>query len=57
MREYLRKAGLDLSGATQGDGAGGAAHFTPDFMVSYLAFMAKQPSFADFSRALPKRVA
>ena len=53
MREYLQKAGLDLSGATQGDGAGGAAHFTPDFMVSYLAFMAKQPSFADFSRALP----
>ena len=52
---FLEKAGLDLTGASQGDGAGGAlsAFFTPDFMVHYLAFMAKQPDFAVFERALP----
>jgi PBP4 family serine-type D-alanyl-D-alanine carboxypeptidase len=52
---FLEKAGLDLTGASQGDGAGGAlsAFFTPDFMVHYLAFMAKQPHFDDFERALP----
>ncbi len=54
-RAFLEKAGLDLTGASQGDGAGGAlsAFFTPDFMVHYLAFMAKQPDFASFERALP----
>ncbi|HVB37911.1 MAG TPA: D-alanyl-D-alanine carboxypeptidase/D-alanyl-D-alanine-endopeptidase [Vicinamibacterales bacterium] len=52
---FLAGAGLDLTGASQGDGAGGAlsAFFTPDFMVHYLAFMAKQPDFAVFERALP----
>jgi D-alanyl-D-alanine carboxypeptidase/D-alanyl-D-alanine-endopeptidase (penicillin-binding protein 4) len=52
-REFLTKAGLDLGGAVQSDGAGGAALFTPDFMVSFLAFMARQQSAADFERALP----
>lgn len=51
--DFLQKAGLDLNGATQGDGAGGAAHFTPDFMVHYLAYMAKQKSYQDFFNALP----
>ena len=51
--EFLAKAGLDLSGAVQSDGAGGAALFTPDFMVSYLSFMARQKSAADFQRGLP----
>ena len=51
--EFLAKAGLDLSGAVQSDGAGGAALFTPDFMVSYLSFMARQKSAADFRRGLP----
>jgi len=32
-RAFLERAGLDLSGASQSDGAGGSAHFTPDFMV------------------------
>jgi PBP4 family serine-type D-alanyl-D-alanine carboxypeptidase len=54
-REFLEKAGLDLSGAAQGDGAGGAqsAFFTPDFVVKYLAYMARQEDFAVFKRALP----
>jgi len=42
-----------VSGAVQSDGAGGAALFTPDFMVSYLTFMSKQKSAADFQHALP----
>jgi D-alanyl-D-alanine carboxypeptidase/D-alanyl-D-alanine-endopeptidase (penicillin-binding protein 4) len=53
--DMLRKAGLDLSGASQSDGAGGAAaaFYTPDFMVHYLAFMAGQPDFPIFKHALP----
>jgi D-alanyl-D-alanine carboxypeptidase/D-alanyl-D-alanine-endopeptidase (penicillin-binding protein 4) len=52
---FLERAGLDLSGASQSDGAGGsqAAFFTPDFMCHYLAFMAKQENFPLFERALP----
>ncbi len=51
----LTKAGLDLAGASQSDGAGGspAAFFSPDFIVHYLAFMATRPDFAAFERALP----
>jgi D-alanyl-D-alanine carboxypeptidase/D-alanyl-D-alanine-endopeptidase (penicillin-binding protein 4) len=54
-RSFLQKAGLDLSGASQADGAGGAgsAFFTPDFMVHYLSYMAKQKDAALFERALP----
>ncbi len=50
---FLENARLDLSGAAQGDGAGGDAFFTPDFMVHYLTFMSKQTNFAVFRRALP----
>ena len=42
-----------MSGASQSDGAGADAHFTPDFMVHYLAFMAKQPTARIFHDALP----
>jgi PBP4 family serine-type D-alanyl-D-alanine carboxypeptidase len=54
-RDFLTKAGLDLSGAGQADGAGGAASafFTPDFMVHYLAYMSKQKEFPYFKKALP----
>ncbi len=54
-RDFLTKAGLDLTGAAQGDGAGGAqsAFFTPDFVVHYLAFMATQPNYPLFLQALP----
>jgi len=54
---FLRKAGLDLSGAAQSDGAGGAAFYTPDFMVHYLAYMShmsnEEAIFPAFFRALP----
>jgi D-alanyl-D-alanine carboxypeptidase/D-alanyl-D-alanine-endopeptidase (penicillin-binding protein 4) len=52
-REFLAKAGLDLGSASQGDGAGAVAKFTPDFMVSYLAYMAKQKSYTAFFNGLP----
>jgi D-alanyl-D-alanine carboxypeptidase/D-alanyl-D-alanine-endopeptidase (penicillin-binding protein 4) len=53
--DFLQKAGLDLSGASQADGAGGAesAFFTPDFIVHYLAYMSRQSDFALFHKALP----
>ncbi len=54
-QEFLSKAGLDVSGASQADGAGGApgAFYTPDFMVHYLAFMAKQKDYEVFFNGLP----
>jgi PBP4 family serine-type D-alanyl-D-alanine carboxypeptidase len=52
-KDFLVKAGLDPLGAQQGDGAGGNAHFSPDFMVSFLTFMAKQKDFQVFHDALP----
>ena len=52
-REFLQKAGLDTLGAQQGDGAGGDAHFTPEFMVAYLTYMSKQKDYQDFYNALP----
>jgi len=54
-RQWLQQAGLDLSQASQGDGAGGseAAFLTPDFMVHYLAYMAHRPDFPVFFSALP----
>lgn len=54
-RAFLRKAGLDVSGAAQGDGAGGApaAGYTPDFIVHYLAYMARQKDYSLFFDALP----
>ncbi|MDE3180711.1 MAG: D-alanyl-D-alanine carboxypeptidase/D-alanyl-D-alanine-endopeptidase [Acidobacteriota bacterium] len=52
---FLEKAGLDLSGASQSDGAGGspAAFFTPDFMVHYLAFMYHHKVFPQLFAGLP----
>ncbi|HMD87131.1 MAG TPA: D-alanyl-D-alanine carboxypeptidase/D-alanyl-D-alanine-endopeptidase [Terriglobia bacterium] len=50
---FLEKAGLDLTGAAQSDGAGGNAYFTPDFMVHYLTYMSTRPNFPVFRRALP----
>ncbi len=52
-REWLQKEGLDTRGAQQGDGAGGDAHYTPEFMVAYLRMMSKRPDFAAFHAALP----
>ncbi|HET9401803.1 MAG TPA: D-alanyl-D-alanine carboxypeptidase/D-alanyl-D-alanine-endopeptidase [Candidatus Acidoferrales bacterium] len=54
-RDFLTKAGLDLTGASQSDGAGGAtaAFYTPDFMCHYLAYMSKRPDFKQFYAGLP----
>jgi dihydroorotase/N-acyl-D-amino-acid deacylase len=54
-KDFLTKAGLDLGGASQADGAGGAqsAFFTPDFMVHYLEYWSKRPDFRAFHDALP----
>ena len=52
-RDFLTAAGLDLSGAQQADGAGGDAHYSPAFMVRYLAAMAKRPDAALFLGSLP----
>ena len=52
-REFLKKGDLDLTAASQSDGAGGNAFFTPDFMVRYLKFMSAQKDFSDFRRGLP----
>jgi D-alanyl-D-alanine carboxypeptidase/D-alanyl-D-alanine-endopeptidase (penicillin-binding protein 4) len=52
-RAMLEKADLDLSAAMQSEGAGGAAMYTPDFMVRFLLHLTKQPFAADFKRALP----
>jgi len=52
-RTLLTNAGLDLAGASQQDGLGGFAFFTPDFMVHYLAWVSTQTWFPKFERALP----
>jgi len=51
--DFLTKAGLDLGGAAQSDGAGGNAYFSPDFMIHYLTYMSKQKNYEDFYRGLP----
>ena len=53
IKKFLSTTGADVSGASQSDGAGADAHFTPAFMVSYLAYLAKQPTAAVFHDALP----
>src|SRR6185437_1977546 len=54
-REFLLNAGLDITGVSQDDGAGVArsAYIAPDFMVHYLAYMARQKDFPLFYDALP----
>ena len=54
-REFLQSANLDLSGASQGDGAGGdwADLFSPDFMVHYLTYWSTRPDYQVLLRALP----
>ncbi len=51
--DLLKKANLDVTGAVQNDGAGGAALFAPDFMVHFLLHLTHQPFFADFLKDLP----
>src|SRR5437016_9610489 len=51
--DFLQNAKLDLSAASQTDGAGGNALFTPDVVVRYLTFMSGQKDFDDFHGGLP----
>jgi len=53
MKKWLDGSGLDVSGASQADGAGASAHYTPHFMAGYLAWMTRQPTAAAFRHALP----
>ncbi len=52
---FLSAAGLETSGASQGDGAGGdrAAFYTPSFMVRFLDHVADRPYFDAYRRGLP----
>jgi PBP4 family serine-type D-alanyl-D-alanine carboxypeptidase len=52
-RSFLEQMKLDISAAAQSDGAGGAAYFTPDFIVKFLTVMSKQKNFRYFHEALP----
>lgn len=53
--EFLTEAKLDLSGASQGDGAGGdwADLFSPDFICRYLAYWKTRPDFQFLFNGLP----
>jgi D-alanyl-D-alanine carboxypeptidase/D-alanyl-D-alanine-endopeptidase (penicillin-binding protein 4) len=53
--DWLAGIGLDMSGGSQADGAGGAvaAFYTPDFVVHYLDYMSKQPTASMFHDSLP----
>jgi PBP4 family serine-type D-alanyl-D-alanine carboxypeptidase len=53
IHDFLVKAGLKDDGASQADGAGGSANFTPEFMTSYLAYWANHEQFQSFHDALP----
>jgi PBP4 family serine-type D-alanyl-D-alanine carboxypeptidase len=54
-RSFLQDAKLDLSGISQGDGAGGdwADLFSPDFMCTYLTYWTTRPDYPVFFKALP----
>lgn len=54
-RAFLTDAKLDLSGASQGDGAGAewADLFSPDFMCRYLAYWKTRPDFPVLFAGLP----
>lgn len=52
-RGMLRAAGLDLGSAAQGDGEGGFAFFTADFMARYLVWARSQPWYSWLFEGLP----
>ncbi len=54
-REFLTEAKLDLTGASQGDGAGGdwADLFSPDFVCHYLAYWTTRTDYDVLFHALP----
>ncbi|HYK39099.1 MAG TPA: D-alanyl-D-alanine carboxypeptidase/D-alanyl-D-alanine-endopeptidase [Candidatus Eremiobacteraceae bacterium] len=54
-RAFLQEAKLDLSGISQGDGAGGdwADLFSPEFICTYLAYWTTRADYDVFFRSLP----
>ena len=54
-RDFLKDAKLDLTGISQGDGAGGdwADLFSPDFICSYLTYWTTRPDYPIFFKSLP----
>jgi N-acyl-D-amino-acid deacylase len=55
-RDFLKEAKLDLTGVSQGDGAGAgdwADLFSPDFMCHYLTYWTTRPDYPIFFKALP----
>jgi N-acyl-D-amino-acid deacylase len=54
-RDFLQEANLDLAGASQGDGEGGARSdlFSPDFIVHYMTYWSTRPDYQVFFKALP----
>jgi PBP4 family serine-type D-alanyl-D-alanine carboxypeptidase len=51
--DWLTRAGLDLSAASQGSGAGGTSYFTTDFVIKYLVYLTNQPFYPRFVNCLP----
>jgi len=53
--DFLRDAKLDLSGISQGDGAGGdwADLFSPDFVCQYLTYWTTRTDYQAFFHGLP----
>src|SRR5579859_6473954 len=53
--DFLQEAKLDLTGISQGDGAGGdwADLFSPDFMCRYLTYWTSRPDYPILFKALP----
>jgi dihydroorotase/N-acyl-D-amino-acid deacylase len=54
-RAFFQEAKLDISGISQGDGAGGdwADLFSPDFVCQYLTYWTTRPDYSVFFKALP----
>ena len=54
-RAFLQEANLDVSGISQGDGAGGdwADLFSPEFMCHYLTYWTTRSDYPVFFKALP----
>jgi len=52
-RALFERAGLNLDGASQQDGLGGFAFFSPDFMVSFLNWAYTQQWYPQLLHALP----
>jgi N-acyl-D-amino-acid deacylase len=54
-RAFLQQASVDLSGLSQGDGAGAdwADLFSPEVMCQYLTYWTTRPDYQAFFKALP----